>query len=479
MNVMLVFMDVHSYHQIDYHFGLGYIAAVLKKHSRQVSLVTIHSQKEFPSVIRKIGEFKPGVIGITSVETQFSYVCQLAELVKENYQIPVVCGGTYTTLYPQAIREGHFLDGVFIGECESAFLEFINKIENNEDFRTTSNFAYYDRKENRLVVNELLPIVHDLDQIPFPDREICDYQDVINRNFRAYFFFNRGCPYQCNYCANHALAKQYGGLKYTIRRRSVEGCIKEIAEVLSKYNVFSKRISIEDELFTIDNAWLYSFLEAFKSEFKGYSFACCTRCNLATEEMFLRLKEAGCFQVMMSVESGNDFIRNKVMKRIISREQIVKSFQLARKYKIKTNGPCIIGLPFETKEMVMDTINLVGECNVDNCGVNVFYPYVGTKLRKVCEENNMIPLNKDLTVLDRRESILINNTITKDEIDYFMKNWSLLINQYKPCYSKWRYLCFWLREWVKNMDFYKKYFRDNYYFKRLRYSPLIQRFFRV
>jgi len=475
MKVLLIFVDLNTFHHNDYHFGLGYISAMLKSHGHEVRLMVIHSSAEFPNILKTIEDFKPGVVGMSSVETQFSYVKELSKVIRKVCHVPVVAGGVYTTLYPEAAKESNDLDGVFVGECEAAFSEFVRRVGLGEDFKSCPNFAYYVHKEDRLVVNQVLPLVRDLDRLPFPDREVFDYQEIVDRMGYAYFLFNRGCPYQCTYCSNHALARVYGGVKNNIRRRSVENCIDEIGEVLSRYNVNSKRIYIGDDLFTLDKNWLYSFLSHFKREFNKYEFFCCTRSNLVTDEMFKKLRDAGCFRVMMSIESGNDFIRNKVMKRNISRKRIVASFALAHKHGIETNGVSIIGLPFETKEAVEDTIRLVGECDVTEHGANVFYPYKGTELRKICEENNMIPSTAELTVSERKESILINNTINNNEITYFLENWGRLVNQHKPYYPKWRYPKFWIREFVRSLDLYQNYCRDSYVLRRIRDTPLIKR----
>lgn len=479
MKVLLLFVDVNSYHHNDYHFGLGYISSYIKTDGHDVQLMVIHSQSEYPDIIAKIKEFRPGAVGMAAVETQFHYVKEISALIKGSFDLPVVCGGTYTTLYPEALRESPDLDGVFVGESEQAFLEFVNRVEKGEDLRDTPNFAWYDKQTDKVTVNDLLPLVKDLDELPFPDREVFDYQEIIDRMGYAYFLFNRGCPYQCAYCANHALAKTYGKVSNSLRFRSVENCIAEIREVLTKYNVPSKKVYIGDDIFTSNKKWLYSFLEAFKTEFSDYTFFCCTRSNLASDEMFARLKDAGCFRVMMSIESGNDFIRNEIMNRNLSREKIEESFQLAEKYGIETNGMSIIGLPFETREMVMDTIKLVGKCNVTAHGANVFYPYQGTKLRAICEENNMIPSDTNLTVAERKESLLVNNTISKEEITFFIDNWQKLVNQFRPYYPKWRYPRFWLLEGVRNSNLYINCFRDNELLRKIKSTAVVQKFLRL
>ena len=172
--------------------------------------------------------------------------------------------------------------------------------------------------------------------------------------------------------------------------------------------------------------WLYEFLDLYESEI-ARPFWSTARSNTASDEQFDRLKSAGCRTIMMAVESGNDFIRNKVMKRNVSRKVMFNSFELANKYKLRTCSPCVIGVPFETPEMVEDSLDTISQLNITEKGVNVFFPYRGTPLRTVCEENNMLPDFTKVRAIERKESILNLPTIKKGEIQYYHDNWERLI----------------------------------------------------
>jgi hypothetical protein len=115
------------------------------------------------------------------------------------------------------------------------------------------------------------------------------------------------------------------------------------------------------------------------------------------------------------------------MKRNISRKVMFNSFELANKYKLRTCSPCVIGVPFETPEMIEDSIKTVSQLNVTEKGVNIFFPYRGTPLRTVCEENNMLPDFKKIVVKERKESILNLPTIKKAEIQFYHDNWERLL----------------------------------------------------
>jgi len=166
------------------------------------------------------------------------------------------------------------------------------------------------------------------------------------------------------------------------------------------------------------------------------------RSNVTNQDYFNRLADANCKYVLMSVESGNDYIRNEVMKRGISRQKMFDSFEWANKAGIQTNANCIIGLPFETPEMIEDSISTIAQLGATDYGINIFYPYKGTELRKICEDNGFMPdtlgveANDVATVKERTESILNLPTISKDQIVYYQDNWEDLIIRKKGFKSR-------------------------------------------
>jgi len=57
---------------------------------------------------------------------------------------------------------------------------------------------------------------------------------------------------------------------------------------------------------------------------------CNTRANLVTADQVRLLKAAGCHSVSMGIESGNDRIRNELLKRQMSQEQLLEAARLLR-----------------------------------------------------------------------------------------------------------------------------------------------------
>lgn len=438
MKIAFVLPDVDSYHKLPIHFGIGYLAGFLKRNGyTDIRFFAITSVANYPHLATSVAEYKPDVVGFTSVETQFTNVVELSKRIKRLHKCIIVCGGTFTTLYPEAVKDAQGLDGIFIGESERAFLEFIRKVEGGEDFRETKNFCYYDRDSGQIVRNDLIPLDQDLDSIGPPDREIFDFQKVIENYWgSAPFLFNRGCPYNCAFCSNHALAEVYGKKSNATRRRSVDSCISEIEEANLRYAF--KDVHIWDDLFTSDRTWLYDFLGKYRARINK-PFMCTTRSNLCDDELFRTLKEHGCCKIHMALESGNEFIRNKILNRNISQETVVRSFALARKHGIRINASSIIGIPFETEEMIRETIALLGKLRIEDMGVNVFYPYRGTRLREVCVQYGLISADGGYNVRERREGILELPHLPREKLEYYRSNFERLVRRHHSplAYATW------------------------------------------
>ena len=430
-SVYLVFPDFDSWHGLPYHAGIASLGATLQAHGYTVKAKHISDRSQYPVIMQEVLDLQPAVVGFTTVETQYTYVQEMAAMIKESHPCITVVGGTHITLYPQALLEenSESLDCGMRGDSEGPFLDLVEKVRKGEEFLDIDNVCFRHPKTGELTQNPLRPLEQDLSVLPHPATELFEYQNIINENQIALFHFNRGCPYPCTYCSAQKIALQYGSIKEGLRKRPVENVIEEIKFTLGKYNVPSETLLFfTDDLFTLNKDWLYKFLDLYEVEI-GRPFWSTARSNTASDEQFDRLSSAGCRTIMMAIESGNDFIRNKVMKRNVSRKVMFRSFELANKYSIKTCAPCVIGVPFETPEMIEDSINTVAQLNITEKGVNVFYPYRGTPLRTVCEENGFLPDFSKVKAIERKESVLNLPTIKKEEIKHYHDNWERLILQ--------------------------------------------------
>jgi radical SAM superfamily enzyme YgiQ (UPF0313 family) len=108
------------------------------------------------------------------------------------------------------------------------------------------------------------------------------------------------------------------------------------------------------------------------------------------DEIAALLRDANCDEIRMGIESGNEFLRNQVLAKNISNEQIINAFRTAKRFGLRRLSYNMIGIPFETEETIRETLELNRGIEPDSLRVSLFQPYLGTLLYELCEANGWI-----------------------------------------------------------------------------------------
>lgn len=401
MKILFVYTDINIRGgALSYHYGLGSLSSVLKKNGHQTALQYIYGNYNPKPLMQKIEEFKPDIIGFTTVSFQYKFIKRLLKDIS-GYGIFTICGGPHISLSPYELERTENLDAICIGEGEFALLELVNALERNEDITNIQNI--WVKKDGRIFSNPNRPFMEDLDQLPFVDRELFDFQEIIYSDYdRAEFMSSRGCPYSCTYCSNGGLRKISEG-KY-VRFRSVENIIAEIKDVVTRYKV--KSIYLNDDVFTINKGYVEEFTKAYKKGI-GYPFEINTRVENLTLEILQMLKDAGCYRIAMGLEQGDEKFRKEILNRPMSNSKIEEAFIMAKKVGIMTKTFNIVGFPFETADIHMGTVNLNRKIQPSSAVIYIYEPYPGTPLYDMCIKNNFIEKEReDEEFISRTDTIL-------------------------------------------------------------------------
>jgi radical SAM superfamily enzyme YgiQ (UPF0313 family) len=428
MDVLFIYTNINGTHEETYAIGFASIVAVTKKEGHNVKVIIVKNREEYSKVFKEISIFNPRIVAFTAVSSQFNFVIEISEGIKKVRSDTItVCGGVHPTIFPECVLDAPYLDGIFRGESEYSFVEFLQKVDQNRPFKDTDNFCYNDK--GKVIINPLKPFIEDLDSLPFPDKTSYPYIETVSQYGIAPFLFSRGCPFLCSYCSNHAIAKAYNRDRNTPRYRSPESSIREIEETIRDFPMI-KTIWIWDDTFGINKQWRNEFCRKYKDRV-GIKFDCFLRANVVDEEFIKMLKGAGCYRISFGIESGNEYVRNQIMNRKMSNEQILMAFSLAQKYGLETNAINIIGVPGETEEMIWDTIMLNRKVHPTTSGVNIFYPYKGTNLGDECFSKGLVNEEQYQNFSqERRESVLNYSEDYKRKLMYYYKNWPVLIYPY-------------------------------------------------
>jgi radical SAM superfamily enzyme YgiQ (UPF0313 family) len=141
-----------------------------------------------------------------------------------------------------------------------------------------------------------------------------------------------------------------------------------------------------DDTFVLSQEWLVEFAGKYPREI-GLPFFCNTRANLVTEEQVRLLKEAGCHCVSMGIEAASDRIRNDLLKRRMSKEQILEAARLIRESGLHLTTTNMIGLPTSTLADDFDTLKLNIEAQPSYAHAFIFQPYPRTELGEFTREH--------------------------------------------------------------------------------------------
>ncbi len=359
--------------------GILLISSVLKAAGHQVSLV-VASEKD---PVEEAQRLRPDVVGYTVYTGPHTWYLELNQRIRDKLPgVFSIFGGPHPTFFPEMIeREG--VDGLCIGEGEYATLDLMNALQRNGDdvILTDPTIPNWWFKSNGEVIrNPLRPLLtsEELDALPFADRELLYAAHRQSQRTKIKpFITGRGCPYDCAFCFNKAYSDLYGGQGRRFRRRSVDNVLRELKEVTAHHDV--RFVLFMDDTFILQDRWLEPFMARYKAEI-GLPFWCQVRANLVTDEKVALFKAAGCVSVSFGLEAGNDRLRNVILNRNMSREQIVGASEILRRHGIAFMTNNMLGLPTGSLATDFETLELNAKCRPAYANVFLFQPYPKTAL---------------------------------------------------------------------------------------------------
>jgi len=414
--------------------GMGFLSSMLKTHGHESKLYALESRQSPEALLTPIRMWSPDVIAFSSMSSMFEQIKSISILIRRQFKdIFQVCGGIHPTLVPECIEEAP-LDAICRGEGEYAFVELVERLSRGLDYTNIKGFWF--KSNGKLIRNPMTQLIQDLNALPTPDHDLYRSQDIPRKaKGAAEFMFSRGCPFDCSYCSNHALKRLYARQRY-VRYPSVEKAILELATVSKKYKI--KYIMIHDDTLSLNKKWFYDFCQEYKEKIK-IPFLCNIRPGTCTKDMFRLLKEANCDAIGIGLESGNPFIREKVLNRKIKDGVILETFRLAHAMGMKTLSFSMIGLPYETPEAIVDTIRLTAQLGDQNLPWKyIFHPYPNTKLFDHCQEKGWIG-EKPHVFQERSRSALRLPTLSRKDIQTYYDHFETLIEVEKQAIKKGKY----------------------------------------
>ena len=374
--------------------GTLYAAALLRQRGFPVALFDsmLEDPREgFPEALRR---HQPKVVAIYEDNFNFlSKMClsrmrevafEMIDAARSAGAKVVVHGSDSSDHRAEYLARG--ADYVLVGEAEWTLLEVVESLVSGakRDPMSIPGVAHSPNHDGRVIRSSLRPLMRDLDQLPFPGRDLIDvdlYRQVW-RKAHGFFSLNlvasRGCPYRCNWCAKPI----YGD---SFHARAPETVAEEMWQLREKLG--AEHLWFADDLFGINNRWIQSFADQVRRRNAVIPFKVQSRADLIrNEEAVAALARSGCAEVWMGVESGSQKILDAMDKGICV-EQVLKARDNLKRHGVRAGFFLQFGYPGETWTDIQKTIKMVRETRPDDIGVSVSYPLPGTKFyQRVREE---------------------------------------------------------------------------------------------
>lgn len=320
------------------------------------------------------------LIGITLMTNYFFRVANLTQRLKKHLSQPVVWGGVHPTIRPQECLK--YADIVCMSEGEISIVELCDRLEKDIDPSDLKGIWF--RKNGEIIKNEPIPLIQDLDAIPYPDYSLdnsfilekdtlvpMDHDRLHHAILRGMtidegkatyqVITSRGCPLNCSYCCNDIFRRLHKKEKY-LRNRSAENIVKELEQALKTMD-FIGGIWISDDCFihqSLDN--LEKFIDLYKRRINLPFFCLGDPLHVTREKMEL-LCNGGLRLMTMGIQSGSKKTK-QLFNRKISNDRILKTTNIINQFKEKMKLPMydvIVDNPYETREDEFETIELISK----------------------------------------------------------------------------------------------------------------------
>ena len=423
--------------------GILYLASYAREKRKDFEFRAIDGYKENKrKIVRKIIEYAPDVLGVSFTTQAATGAYKLINEVKKiNPKIFVVTGGPHTTALPEDCLKNSAADIAVIGEGEQTFLEIVEKVESSSmDINSILGTAVMDN--GRFKKNPNRPLIENLDNIPFPARDLIDITKYPGYMYKKYnrdtdIISARGCPYNCTYCSNPVWKLQ----KPWYRLRSPENVVDEIEAIIKNYGI--REIFDETDEFNGNKKWAKEICDEIVRRKLDIVWKAQMRVDNIDSELVAKLKQSGFWMGLFGLESANEKTLEGIDKKQTV-EQINDALEKFKNSRIKCFGLFMAfnvwekndKLCYENRDDSMKTLKfagrLINEKKLHLFGWSMTTPYPGSKLYDIAKRHNLI----DKKCVGNWEYFDSGSNFVKNLPGVTISDWSYVINAGKKLQAK-------------------------------------------
>ena len=394
--------------QQEANLGIGYLASTLRAAGYRVEIFDFQLERD--EILDAARRLNPLVIGFSLIFQYFvDRFGSLAHYLRENgVDCHFTIGGHFPSLsYEQALGLIPQLDSVVRFEGELTLLELADVLGRGEDWKRIEGLAYSANGET--VTTPMRPLVHDLDDLPYPDRSYKDTA-ILGRRITP-LLASRGCARTCSFCSIHMFYRTAPGK--VVRTRNPAKVVEEMKRLHEERGT-TIYLFQDDDFPLFGPAWR-RWTREFLKELHGSGLVGKTiwkincRADVVEPELFSEMRDAGLYLVYMGLESGTDEGLDTLNKEITV-EQNIEATKVLREVGLMFEFGFMMFDPSSSFDAVRANVRFLRRITADGRVAAVFcrmLPYDGTPIKDELQRQGRLRgdvCNPDYDFLDPRLS---------------------------------------------------------------------------
>jgi len=377
-----------------------------------------------------VNSFQPDILAFSVTYLLFNNALKLVRSLGKR-QVPTIFGGIHVTLNPDDVISRDEVDILCRGEGEEPFVELLERMQNGQDITDIPNI--WVKSKGRIFRNEMRPMRETLDDLPladwsvFPDHHF--YKPYVGRIYRGGdIIVSRGCYNSCSYCFYHAYYQAYGMRKHKVLFMSPKRAMEEIRNLAVNYG--ATLIKLRDADFAARSEEDLQEMTRLSKELgpRMPKLLCNVYHGHVTREKARLMRELNMVSVSVGLESGSDELRRTCLNRRANNDKFYLVSKWFRDEGIRLTTSNMIGLPYETRENIFETIEVNRKAEVDLADVSILYPFPGTRIHDFCKELGLLKRDLSQQSYYRGEPVLDMPQISRSELQGMMRTFQLYMN---------------------------------------------------
>jgi len=374
--------------------GLLYVAANIEARLGVTpSVIDCPAERlDYEGLERRLRECNPELVGVTTLTFNLIDCWKTIKLTKRLFPQSKVCvGGQHVTLYPEETLGLEGVDFICHGEGERVFTwlaDALRKGSTTEELAKIPGLGFKDAGSSlepgaspRTRINPHQDRIDDLDDLPMPARHLVDlgrYDHVAAQGERlATMQTSRGCPAKCLFC----------DIRMTkFRKRSAKHVMAELQYLVDRG---IDDFFFVDDTITIDKSRLFEICDIIKASGLKIHFKISARVDTVKPQLLEALAGAGCYRIHYGVESATPRLL-KYLQKQTTPEKVATAFRWTKEAGIGAFAYCMIGIPTETKEEMLNTVDFAISLDPDYAQFSICTPYPKTALYQSMLEMGII-----------------------------------------------------------------------------------------